>query len=475
MPEEAQQPDTNAEDQSGTTPARRRRGLRILVVVLIVLVLLVVVVFVRESSVQARALEELRQAEKAAAAIEVPQVDPANNGADLYQQAIESVGDDEALPNKLIKELEAGLLEIGSEKITKLLDENKECLGLAMQGAAKPDCVFRVDYSLGFSAPIPNLVKVRAVAQMLALAARRAAHEGRPQEAAARIEAILKMSRGMGQMRFLISHMIGMLTERIALTVLREILTDGRGDTEFLTEMARVLAEHEKGRPRIAEALLIEEVCGRLGIARIIALRPPLGKGNAEYSTFGIQVRRWLGIPFRDAETCEGIWNQIRERAAKPYPQGYEEVRDLHEDPGTRAALKSLKFPYALWMMQGDLGTATDAEVLALLRGARAAVDICLQKGKDGKYPDAPPALPADPFTGKPLLYRKTAAGFVVYSVGRNRRKDDGGKNTYGRVRDPDVVFAVAPEARKAFMAAERKKLEERKKRPRPRLPRVRR
>ena len=36
--------------------------------------------------------------------------------------------------------------------------------------------------------------------------------------------------------------------------------------------------------------------------------------------------------------------------------------------------------------------------------------------------------LPSDPFSGKPLRYRASAQGFVLYNVGENG-KDDGGSD----------------------------------------------
>jgi hypothetical protein len=71
-----------------------------------------------------------------------------------------------------------------------------------------------------------------------------------------------------------------------------------------------------------------------------------------------------------------------------------------------------------------------------------ASVEICrvglalkLFKQKNGAYPEtlaklAPEflnSIPVDPFTGKSLVYRKDDAGFLLYSLGPNRR-DDGGK-----------------------------------------------
>ncbi|MEZ0367522.1 MAG: hypothetical protein ACAI44_00390 [Candidatus Sericytochromatia bacterium] len=62
------------------------------------------------------------------------------------------------------------------------------------------------------------------------------------------------------------------------------------------------------------------------------------------------------------------------------------------------------------------------------------------------------PALPQDPYTGRPFVYRRDADGFQLYSVGENLR-DDGGDGFYGHfVHSPDcsseeLVFApIAPE-----------------------------
>jgi len=43
--------------------------------------------------------------------------------------------------------------------------------------------------------------------------------------------------------------------------------------------------------------------------------------------------------------------------------------------------------------------------------------------------PDILSEVPTDPFSGNPLIYRKTPSGFIVYSVGLNG-KDDGGRET---------------------------------------------
>jgi hypothetical protein len=50
------------------------------------------------------------------------------------------------------------------------------------------------------------------------------------------------------------------------------------------------------------------------------------------------------------------------------------------------------------------------------------------------------PALPEDPFSGDPLLYRVEAEGYTLYAVGPNK-VDDGGVSAKPRTFEPDQVF----------------------------------
>jgi hypothetical protein len=86
---------------------------------------------------------------------------------------------------------------------------------------------------------------------------------------------------------------------------------------------------------------------------------------------------------------------------------------------------------------------------LAVVRCARVAVAIeryCrlhggqLPKTLADLTPSVLSAVPIDPFSGNSLLFRQTATGYVVYSVGANRT-DDGGV-----IQDPaDLLASGAP------------------------------
>lgn len=78
---------------------------------------------------------------------------------------------------------------------------------------------------------------------------------------------------------------------------------------------------------------------------------------------------------------------------------------------------------------------------------ARTALALRLHKARHGAYPETLDALapgiltavPNDPCTGRPLVYRRVGEGFIVYSLGLNLT-DDGGTETWDDATG-DVVW----------------------------------
>jgi hypothetical protein len=80
----------------------------------------------------------------------------------------------------------------------------------------------------------------------------------------------------------------------------------------------------------------------------------------------------------------------------------------------------------------------------------RLAHDGTLPERLDDLVPQFLPSVPADPFDGKPLRFKKLERGYCIYSVGPNRQ-DDGGKEmpprsaklTREQRESYDIVFTV--------------------------------
>lgn len=98
--------------------------------------------------------------------------------------------------------------------------------------------------------------------------------------------------------------------------------------------------------------------------------------------------------------------------AAAAIAQSEEDIMAQTSDPVRMISEKLYPFRYAMLNLLPSRGAASRAVVLA----AAAAL---IARAKIGAYPDALVGTPADPFTGRPLGYRREGAdGFVVYSAG---------------------------------------------------------
>jgi hypothetical protein len=153
-------------------------------------------------------------------------------------------------------------------------------------------------------------------------------------------------------------------------------------------------------------------------------------------------------------QTCA----QWIEAVSLPWPQPLHSVKE----PDLSTRRMPLRKPWTtMWFAGSTMNITSEAEDTAFLRTARAAMAVekyRLAKGKlpeslDELIPDYASEVPRDPFDGKPLRYRKgaqtadptkqaavkgDATGYVIYSIGRNRRDEGGGA-------EPDDPSFIVP------------------------------
>ena len=85
------------------------------------------------------------------------------------------------------------------------------------------------------------------------------------------------------------------------------------------------------------------------------------------------------------------------------------------------------QFARLLWPLQYETLNALPVRSAVSNALTRAAASVLLERAKTGAYPEALPAMPTDPYTNKPLGYRREGAGgFVVYSGGPDGKYDGG-------------------------------------------------
>lgn len=312
-------------------------------------------------------------------------------------------------------------------------------LGQLRQAAEVRDCVFLIDWSRPFyELTLSHYARMREAARLLVLDSSLLAANGKADQSLDALVAAYKTGPHAMSEPVLISALVGYaiigishygLEESLSLTdpspaACRRAYDDlGRIDVNtpfrraLLGERASVFGVFEDIRAgRISIAELVSGGDDRFGGRRIL---------SAVYPTLGRPLFNM------DEASALDLWRRTIEAHDLPWSQSMESldavVADTQRLPIYRSVLTRMVFPV---FARADWSKRKAAAILAV---DRAALAIKTFKSQTGRYPDTLAHvealgwdLPDDPLGEKPLLYRRTAEGFTVWSVGPNM-KDDGG------------------------------------------------
>ena len=409
------------------------------------------------------------------------------NGALFLQDAAAAI----AMPTDVWVDLgeicqDLGVVEEYTEDVAKLVAANGTVLELVREARSKP----QTDWGLRMQSPVvnvllPDLSSQRQLARFLCVAALQQHHEGDDAEAAETIADVLNAGERIGATPFVISDLVMIGIEVMAVNVVEEVAPTLRvGGTSGETgESARPV-----GRERLQELvldLLDDEPmkdCWRRGMygERLICLDAVglISSGRANLGTFtsGGWLPAPLAVALRPMLISDGVFMLEYDTAlaaagaAADYPTMQ---RCAPRYPAFESAFERNKH-FLSRVMLPSLDRALEVHFLGIARRHMAATALAIrlfevEHGRrpaslDELVPEYLPALPADPFTagGRPLGYLPDAPQPILYSVGADG-EDNGGHwalNGAGEVdRDSkDEVFFLngdRPRARPAGLFAQ--------------------
>ena len=310
--------------------------------------------------------------------------------------------------------------------IDQHLAGNEKALELLHKGAAMDRSRYPVDLSKGLteiSRRTQSLSPIRAGADLLALEAIQAAERGDGEQAARSIRTILGVARSLDRDPTLTSQIIRLGIQSVAGRTAEQTLNRTVFMSEKAASLGSMFAKAEKP-PAITTGLIGER-----------ALAADFFSGSASSGRSPNQNNaplRALGLAQLNRLTHFDLMREYIEVSTMPTPKRlaeYERLKRESEDLPFYASLVKMLLPSISRAGQVELPT------LAQLRNARIALAIEEYRAAKGSLPESLTALtpefidaiPADPFTGDPLKYKKLADGYTVYSVNKDG-KDDGGK-----------------------------------------------
>jgi hypothetical protein len=333
--------------------------------------------------------------------------------------------------------------DVMREAVTVFLARHAATLDLVRQAADRDTCRFTRDWGRpSMDMILPEVETLRSESRLLALAARRAAAEGRHTDALADIVRIQRLGRHAASESILVLYLVGIALDRVALAELADLLPRLGADDAPLLESPEV--RDLVGRSLdLLPALYGEEAFGLASFAGFadgrMASSEVFGPEQADKVAKVCDVGPIFRVFFLpgDLDGYQRLMHGFQQLAARreertDYPQMKREAEALENN--------LLKHPPGILsrMMVPALTSVFQARARseAAHRAATVLVAATKQRLATGVLPLEPAAfeatppfvLPADPFAegGKPLVMKRGDAGLSVYSIGPDGG-DDGG------------------------------------------------
>jgi hypothetical protein len=353
-----------------------------------------------------------------------PEVAAAQNAATLYAEAFAMLPDNssDALPP---------------------VGQSQKTLDLLHRAANFPQCRYLVDFKLGFQAKLPHLAKVKLSAELLQQEAILNATKGRMDLVTESVQAGLGLVRSLEREPATISQLVRSRAIELTVTGLEQALWHKAFLDEQLSQLQTAFQIAEINDATAYKRALVGERC--MGLA---AFQSPLdffktvggdgqGIGNFVGPEFEKKVADYVkgGTNKLDREFYLKQMGDIIAMADAPFPEqldkaGIWNVRIITnaDEKGfliSPSLLPSLaKVPEKSAIGLAELRVAQS--VLAVER-YRLAHNNSLPNSLADLVPQYLPAVPLDPFDGKPLRFKTIPKrGYLVYSIGKDR-DDDGG------------------------------------------------
>jgi hypothetical protein len=314
------------------------------------------------------------------------------------------------------------------------LQTNARALQLLHEAAAIKECRYRREFT-GTFPMLPVLSEIRRSVQLLAEQVIYYACQGQDDLVCRSLADQFALSRSLSENLTLIDQLVRIACISLSISSVEQAVNRASLTDEQLLwlqgELERIASEDRMKKALTGERCVVIE------------------NMNNPQADPAVRIFRYTGMLGANIDVLLQTiddYDAILELPAHERPRKLEEVQKEVEDMSMLYALASmagLSFPRIIEI---------DLRVGASVDCARVAVAVERYRESTGKLPDTLDELvgdyieeiPLDPFDGKPLRYKRTERGFVVYHIGEDGI-DNGGKSRDYDDRDApyDYPFEV--------------------------------
>lgn len=331
-----------------------------------------------------------------------------------------------------------------------------EVLDLLHEASTRRACDFKLRYEEGPALRLPHVSPIRSAIRILCLKAWFEASGGDGRRALGTLRDAFAISGMMLDDGVLISLLVSSAGDRMLLDALPQILAPvpaGSIATADLDALAGDLSRRRLAlRPAFVRAMDWERIVfGQWAFDAVLGgsrrgadLAAVLNPGGASGGTLALVFAHPLRPLFKsDCAFYLSLMSEMRGQAGQPF------------DPSVADRFSARVNSFPRWAILSRLITPSFGGIFMTIAETECALDVArvglaLERHRlaKGAYPASleelqlPGGVPKDPFTGKPLVYKPSATGVLVYGFGKNAR-DDQGRRRSGTAGDYDIVWEM--------------------------------
>lgn len=362
-------------------------------------------------------------------------IDDSSNAAPILAEACAIINRayEDADAGKAIEGLFATASETDVRVVAKLIEDVGPQLEAVIQAAKLPHCDFGKDYSVGTRITYPEFVGMRIAAKVLTSHAVLLSRAKRFDSAERNLKAAMRLAEFMAREPSAIAQMASTSPTAIVQSGLRKILKENSSDARAYEMAERILSQ--QSLPDVRRALEGEVV---ILVATIRGLGT-IGDVKAMAEEYG------AAEPIESGGLSNVFFNAIKRGWETRVIQYYREILNglqnySADDRGLISFVEQVYGRYrqsndpSYWFAaQGGLAAVSAVRSRIVLQArTEMCKGYCLllaYRREHGEFPQDLGALGVelvDPIVGKPLRYRRTKEGFLIYSVAWDLQ-DDGG------------------------------------------------
>jgi len=308
----------------------------------------------------------------------------------------------------------------------KGVQENQLTLDMLDRGSAKSGCSYQLGIQYGIAAWLKPLGAARAVAKRNSVRTKLLALDGRGGQAVDSLVAGLRMGRMFDRQPVLVGHLVRIAILSLTAQDVPLVLDRGGLAEADLEKLEKALLDAER---QVAwKRMLIGERVYAMELSRNL-IAGPRELTAEDLTAPSLPERLPSGINSPVTKTMLAhllrFYSELIAATDNEWPQGLDAVTAVSQrrQPSVLDSFSQVTMPSLARAL------VITGRTLATLRASRLAVMIERYRLKTGRLPESleelqratAQLLPDDPFTGKAMVFKKTAEGYMVFSLGEDK------------------------------------------------------